>query len=211
MQGGFLMSKLTASNILGKSFGKWRVIEYHHTDSHWHKHWVCRCECGTEKIIDGYKLLYGTTNGCHKCNAPHRHRMSHTRLYSIWIGMKGRCYNDKNKSYKSYGGRGIKVCPEWQTFEPFYGWAMANGYTDNLTIERKDVNGDYCPKNCCWIPLNEQTKNTTRNIFITFDGETKILKEWAKEVGVSPDTLKRHIKKYGVEKTLSTRKEKRVC
>lgn len=194
------------NRMINQTFGKWKVIRYHHKDKHWHKHFLCRCECGAEKVIDGYKLIYKTTQGCHKCNAPHSHRMSYSRLYSIWTGMKGRCYNDNNKAYKNYGSRGIKICDEWQIFEPFYDWAMKNGYTDSLTIERKNVNGDYCPENCCWIPLSDQMKNTTRSVFITYDGQTKNQKEWASEIGISQDALRYRIKRHGVEKALTMKK-----
>lgn len=84
--------------------------------------------------------------------------------YKKWQGMKRRCYEKENRQYKNYGGRGIVICDEWlgeHGFENFYSWAMRNGYRDGLSIERKNVNGDYCPENCCWIPLPEQSRNKT--------------------------------------------------
>lgn len=87
------------------------------------------------------------------------HGMSDTRLYYILHGMKQRCFNENNKGYRYYGARGIKVCKEWMKFETFYKWAMSNGYTDEMSIERIDYNGDYHPGNCKWIPLNEQQHN----------------------------------------------------
>lgn len=90
----------------------------------------------------------------------HGHR--HERLYWVWLGIKQRCTNPKSKDYPHYGGRGIKRCPEWNDYAMFREWAMNNGYAPGLTIERLDVNGNYCPENCAWIPKAEQGKNTTR-------------------------------------------------
>lgn len=90
--------------------------------------------------------------------------MRSTKIYKKWQGMKRRCYEKENRQYKNYGGRGIVICDEWlgeHGFENFYSWAMRNGYRDGLSIERKDVNGNYCPENCCWIPLPEQSRNKT--------------------------------------------------
>lgn len=89
----------------------------------------------------------------------YKHGGKGTRLYSIWKGMRGRCFSPYKQAYKNYGGRGITICKEWEDFSTFRKWALENGYKDNLTIERKDVNGNYDPTNCCWIPLSEQAKN----------------------------------------------------
>ena len=89
------------------------------------------------------------------------HGQATTRLYHIWTGMKQRCGNTKHKSYINYGGRGIIICKQWtRSFIKFAEWARKNGYDDTLTIERIDNDGNYCPKNCTWIPKSEQSKNT---------------------------------------------------
>ena len=90
-----------------------------------------------------------------------KHGMSHTRLYRCWMDMKTRCSNPKNRFFHRYGGRGIKVCDEWQSFEPFMEWALENGYSDSLTIDRIDNDKDYCPSNCKWSTQREQSQNKT--------------------------------------------------
>lgn len=97
------------------------------------------------------------------------HGMWRTRLYATWCSMKSRCYNKNNKSYKSYGGRGIQVCDEWMKFPAFQQWALATNYNDSLTIERADNNQHYTPANCSWIPLSHQSRNR-RNV-VRFKGE----------------------------------------
>jgi hypothetical protein len=92
--------------------------------------------------------------------------------------MRLRCYTTTNKDYERYGGRGIKVCDEWQSFEPFYQWAMANGYQDALTLDRIDNDGDYCPENCRWATQKEQQNNRRSNRLITHNGETHTIAEW---------------------------------
>lgn len=123
------------------------------------------------------------------------HGCSKTRLYETWCCMKKRCYNQKDKRYKNYGGRGIKVCDEWQTFEPFYDWAMANGYREDLTIDRIDVDGNYEPSNCRWATMIEQMRNTTRNHFVTAFGETKTIAEWSELSGIRQDVIKDRLNK----------------
>jgi len=121
--------------------------------------------------------------------------------------MKRRCYNPKNKRYKNYGGRGISVCDEWKDqFESFCDWAMSNGYSDELTLDRKDVNGNYEPSNCAWATRMEQMRNTTRNHYITAFGETKTMAEWAREFNVSPDLIKDRLNKlhWSEEEAVST-------
>lgn len=88
-----------------------------------------------------------------------------------------------------YGGRGIRVCKEWSSFEAFHAWAMANGYREDLTVERIDNNGDYCPENCTWIPFKQQARNRRNNIVVVFRGEARPLAEWADRLGINPNTL----------------------
>lgn len=123
------------------------------------------------------------------------HGMSGTRPYRNWAAMRNRCNNPHDEGYKNYGGRGIKVCPEWQTFESFWNWALFNGYKDGLTIERIDVNGDYCPENCTWIEKQYQPRNTRRNIFVEYNGETKCLKDWCRELSLPYDNIHDRISK----------------
>ena len=105
--------------------------------------------------------------------------MSGTRIYQEWQGMKGRCNNPHDPRYDRWGGRGIKVCDEWQnSFEAFYNWAMANGYKDDLTIDRIDNDGNYEPSNCRWATQQEQSRNRSSNIKITIGNSTRTLMEW---------------------------------
>ena len=98
--------------------------------------------------------------------------------------MKDRCYKKNVRAYNTYGARGIRICDEWlNDFKVFYDWAMSNGYTDELTIERIDVNGNYCPENCTWIPLSEQSKNRTCVRKITFNNMTMTMAEWDRFLG----------------------------
>jgi hypothetical protein len=124
------------------------------------------------------------------------HGLSKTRLYSIWCDMKRRCYNPKNKRYKCYGGRNIKVCEAWKdNFVKFYEWSISSGYTEDLTIDRIDVNGDYEPSNCRWVTMKEQQRNTTRSHFVTANGETKTMAEWSEITGIPVNVIKDRLNK----------------
>ncbi len=152
-------------------------------------------------------------NGCLNKNGDMRgcqvtHGLSKTRVYSIWCDMKKRCYNPKNKRYECYGGRGIRVCDEWlHDFVRFYEWSMANGYEETLSIDRKDVNGNYEPGNCRWVTMKEQERNRRDNVFITYKGETKTMAEWSEITGICYPTLKwRYHKGLPLDKVFSKEK-----
>ena len=127
------------------------------------------------------------------------HGKSNTRLYYIYKHILARCFNKNDKRYRNYGGRGITICEEWKKdFMNFYNWALNNGYKDNLTIDRIDVNGNYEPLNCKWSTIAEQNNNTTRTICITHNGETHTISQWAKKIGISYGTFARRIYRHGV-------------
>lgn len=128
------------------------------------------------------------------------HGMTNTRLYHIWSNMIQRCGNPKYPEAHLYGGRGITVCPEWRcSFEAFRDWALSNGYNDNLTIDRKDVDGNYCPQNCRWITPKEQNRNTRTNRRVTINGETRFLTEWCEIYGISLCSVYRRVRDFGMD------------
>lgn len=188
------MSKI---EMIGRKFGMLTVIAECGKDHRGEISWICKCECGNvTHPIKGSVLRNGksTSCGCYakrlaseRCST---HRKSQTRLYSIWQGMKGRCFRITSPAYKYYGGRGITVCDEWKNdFEAFYDWAMSNGYKDELTIDRIDVNGNYEPDNCRWATRKEQTMNKRRTVMIEINGVLKSLLTISKETGIPYKTL----------------------
>lgn len=141
-------------------------IDYEKTKEKHKKYYILRCDCGNIKSIRKDLWESGNTKACGCLYETHgQAKGEHSRIYEIYYGMKKRCFNVKNKAYKNYGGRGITICNEWlgaNGFVNFYKWAISNGYRDNLTIDRIDVNGDYKPNNCRWVTMEIQHKNTTK-------------------------------------------------
>lgn len=119
--------------------------------------------------------------------------------------MKERCYNQNRNSYCWYGAKGICVCDEWDDFENFYDWSMNNGYSDELTIDRIDANGNYCPENCRWSTDREQANNRSTNRIIEYNGESHTLEEWSRITGIASSTIRMRLDEYkwDVEKSLT--------
>lgn len=109
--------------------------------------------------------------------------------------MRRRCYDPNNKRYAQYGGRGIRICSELDDYAAFRSWAIANGYSDELTIDRVDVDGNYCPENCRWATPKEQANNVTRNRVIDYNGKSMTMSEWASELGISYGTMNHRIQR----------------
>lgn len=131
-----------------------------------HPIWLCKCDCGNKTIVRGDHLREGNVRSCgcledenRKIGANYKHGGRKTRLYSIWSGMHKRCSNENCIAYPNYGGRGINITPEWREFSNFREWAMNNGYSDNLSIDRINNNGNYEPNNCRWTTPKVQANN----------------------------------------------------
>lgn len=208
-------------DLTGRRFGRLTVLaraENHKKDVMWR----CLCDCGNEITTARSSLLAGRTRSCGclaressariikkvnddgATNHNWKHGLSRTRLYRVWTDIKSRCINSSVPEFKWYGGRGIKICDEWKdSFSKFKDWAVSNGYADNLTIDRIDNDGNYCPENCRWATMKEQCRNRSSNR--VFEGKTFI--EWEEQLGVKPGTIAGRIHKgWSIQQAVSTPK-----
>lgn len=168
-----------------------------------HCKWECSCSCGKEVVVRSDHLRSGDTRSCgclcreEQSVRARTHGQRNTRLYKTWQGMIFRCENPKAESYKHYGGRGIKVCEEWHRFEDFFKWATSSGYSDELTIDRIDVNGNYEPGNCRWADTFTQCNNKRNTRYLTFNGQRKSVKEWSLITGFSYGMIADRVYRHG--------------
>lgn len=170
--------------------------------------WLCICDCGRRTTVAAENLVTGHTRSC-GCSARKHGYARKERLYAIWVGMRQRCRDKKAKNYPHYGGRGIAICPEWDDYAAFREWAVSAGYQDDLTIDRIDVNGNYCPENCRWATVKDQANNTTRNRVITYRGEKMSMSRWAERLGISYEAMNRRIHRgWSMERIESTAERK---
>ena len=153
------------------------------------KYWVCRCVCGNITEVSTHDLVSGHTKSCSKCIYNVSPKVVHKRIFDAWRMMLARCENPKAQAYHNYGERGIKVCEEWHDFNAFLNWTLNNGYADALTIDRKNVNGDYCPENCRWVTDKVQSNNRRNNHFVEYNNETHTVSEWAELLKIPYSTL----------------------
>ncbi len=186
---------------VGKTYGMLTVEKSLGVDKGRRMVWQCKCTCGniTTAVTGHLKSGSRTSCGCSKKT----HGMRHTRIYQTYRGILQRC-NDKNHhSYKDYGGRGIMCL--WKSFEEFYE-DMKEGYSDTLTIDRIDNNGNYCKGNCRWINAKQQANNTRRNVYLEFNGKTQSLTLWAEELNIKYFMLRQRVERgWSVERALTTK------
>ena len=192
---------------LGKRFGRLTVVDFEHSETPnrgwW---WVCKCDCGNIKVLRPTDVKLGKTRSCgclhdevctKKATKFNHSVRDHKRLYSIYNWIKRRCYRAEEPRYKDYGGRGIRMTDEWldpsDGFDRFVEWSMANGYTEEMTIDRIDVNGHYEPTNCRWVSLVEQALNKRDTLWVEYKGEKIPLLTLCDRLGVNYDMVHNRI------------------
>jgi len=201
----------------GERFGRLVVLEQassFKTEKRAVTAWLCRCDCGKTVIVRSSGLVSGNTKSCgclhretalQQGKASATHNETGTRLYRVWSNMKTRCYNKNNKNYARWGARGVFVCDEWlHDFSAFSSWARSSGYAENLTIDRINNDGPYCPENCHWVTPKAQANNTRKTRLISFNGKTQSLHEWAREYGMKVETLFYRLKRLPIGEALTT-------
>ena len=201
------------NNHIGKTYGIYTLIEFlNEKDKYGHYLYKGKCKvCGYETVrpFSHFSAPSAITNNCKHLDRNgnyynfNKYNWSNERIGSIFNGIKDRCYNKNNKSYKWYGEKGVKVCKEWiDNPKLFENWALSNGYKDNLTIDRIDENKDYCPENCRWVTNINNAKYKSTTSLIEVDGETHTGKDWAKILGFGINLINNYIRKYGLENTI---------
>ncbi len=192
-------------DLTGQRFGRLSVIKFNGFENH-RAMWLCLCDCGNYKVVQGKLLKSGHTKscGCYRIDKISKHGKYNTRLYKIYYCMMNRCYYKNDVHYKNYGGRGIAVCNEWKDdFMAFYKWAYENGYAENLTIDRIDNNKGYSPTNCQWVDMKQQARNRRSNRNYTINGETHCLMDWCDILGFNYKTIQSRLYRgWSIEKAL---------
>lgn len=199
-------------DLTGKKFSRWTVLECAGHDKYGQSLWRCKCDCGNEALVTGYDLRGARSKscGCLQREAASKSQKTHgeskTKLHSHWTAMKQRCLNKNSSCYYKYGGRGISVCDEWLDYNNFMLWAISNGYKDGLTIDRINYNGNYEPSNCRWVDAKSQANNKRSNHWITYNGKTQTMMQWAEELGINYYVIRSRLNSYhwSVEKTFTT-------
>ena len=212
------MNTVTVKN--GEMFGRLVVIKEVEPRQQYKKgkvrRFLCQCDCGNTTTVDIYHLIHGKIKscGCYKKeqslmaakSQKFPKHMTSSRLYTIWNGVKSRCYVKTSTPYKKYGAKGITMCDEWKNdFVSFYNWSIENGYADNLTLDRINGEGNYEPSNCRWVSYTKQANNTKANVFLTLNGESHTLTEWSRLLNINFTTLQnRRSKGWDDAKVLTT-------
>lgn len=203
-------SKFDPCSHIGEIHGIYKIIDVSdEKDKYGHYIYTAECqECGYKKYTH-YGEISGDSGRAYTCNHLtvcgdyiQKTKWNNKRIGNIFNGMKQRCYNPNERSYKWYGAKGIKICDEWiNSPKSFEEWSLQNGYNDNLTIDRLDEEKDYSPNNCRWIENNQNAKYKSTTSIINIDGEVHSGKDWSKILGLGINTINRYVRKYGVDNT----------
>lgn len=192
------------SVCIGERYGKLVALERTTSSSKGEIQLICQCDCGNRHVAKQHELLKGHTKSCGCLRSEvgkkrglqnTKHGLSSDRIYTIWSRMMDRCYNPSNNRYDDYGGRGVQVCDEWHELTRFHQWALSSGYSDNLSIDRKDVDGNYEPDNCKWSSVHEQSVNKRNSIWVNFNGENLPLTDVSIKTGIPYSTLYGRLKR----------------
>ena len=198
-------------DLTGQRFGRLTVIERVGTTNDGKATWSCKCDCENYCVVSGALLRNKHTRSCgclekevKKAGTNKKHGKFYTRLSSIWRDMKKRCYCPNAGNYKHYGARGITICDEWlHNFQAFWDWAMANGYQDDLSIDRIDNDKGYSPDNCRWATQKAQVNNRRSNHYITFAEKTLTITQWQEKQGITKGQYDSRIKRgWTIEEAL---------
>lgn len=198
-------------DLTGKKYNCLLVVERMQNTIEGRTVWKCLCDCGNYTYVRGSNLKNGSVKSCgcllHKNAYNHIHGLSKTSLYRKWISMKRRCYDSNDPHFENYGKRGIKVCDLWKNdFIAFKEWADNTCTDQTLTLERIDVNGDYCPENCTWVDRKAQANNRRTCKIYTYMGKTMNLTQWCNELNLDYKLIHNRIYRdnWSFEKAIST-------
>lgn len=192
----------------GKTYNHLKAIAFSHMDENQNQIWLCECDCGNKYYVKASSLVSGHTKSCgcrQHYHTNYKHGLSDSRLFNIYYKMIERCYKPSVSTYKNYGAKEIMVCDEWRNdFIAFAVWSLQNGYSDDLSIDRIDNNKGYSPDNCRWVSMKEQQNNRTNNRWLSYNGETHTMSQWADITGISEATIYARLKLgWNIEKTLT--------
>ena len=198
-------------DLTGQKFNNLTVLSFAHRKKEKY-FWLCKCDCGNETIVESYRLRKGLTKscGCLRIKANTKHGVWNSKIYRIYFGMLARCYKPRDKYYKYYGQKGIKVCEEWKNnFKNFYEWALKNGYKEGLSIDRIDSDKNYEPLNCRWVTLKEQGRNKKNVKLILYKGKEYYISDLAEMFNINRSTLYNRLKTgWDIEKALTTKNQR---
>jgi hypothetical protein len=196
----------------GKKYNRLTILDFSHKDKY-KRYFNVLCDCGSKKTMNIHWIISGNSKSCgclmreiaaELCRNKATHGKSGTRIYNIWIGIINRCNNSTWKEYAKYGARGIMVCNDWLDYKTFEYWVNSSGYSDDLSIDRIDNNGNYEPSNCKWSTPTEQANNRRSSVYLEYNGEIKTIANWSRVFNVSQGVIGQRVKMgWSIEDAIS--------